>query len=94
LRGDGGELDEGEKVLRVKASPGAIAGAVDEGYGKLADAFRRNVSSGQEVGAAVAVYRDGVKVVDLWGGYRNGTAAAAAGVVVSPVGHSPCGRRG
>jgi len=28
--------------------------------------------SGQEIGAAVAVYRDGVKVVDLWGGYRNG----------------------
>jgi hypothetical protein len=29
--------------------------------------FRRNMVSGQEVGAAVAVYRDGVKVVDLWG---------------------------
>jgi CubicO group peptidase (beta-lactamase class C family) len=28
--------------------------------------------SGKEVGAAVAVYRDGVKVVDLWGGFRNG----------------------
>jgi CubicO group peptidase (beta-lactamase class C family) len=26
-----------------------------------------------EVGAALAVYRDGVKVVDLWGGYRDGT---------------------
>ena len=26
----------------------------------------------RDVGAAVAVYRDGVKVVDLWGGYRNG----------------------
>lgn len=50
-----------------------IGGEVDEGYGKVADAFRRNLSSGREVGAAFAVYRDGRKVVDLWGGYRNGT---------------------
>ena len=32
--------------------------------------------SGQEIGAAVAVYRDGVKVVDLWGGFRNGVTKA------------------
>jgi CubicO group peptidase (beta-lactamase class C family) len=59
-------------VLRVKVSPKLVAGDVDEGYGKLADVCRRNMTSGQEIGAAVAVYRDGVKVVDLWGGYRNG----------------------
>jgi CubicO group peptidase (beta-lactamase class C family) len=53
-----------------------IGGDVDEGYGKVADAFRRNLSSGQEIGAAVAVYRDGRKVVDLWGGYRNGNTKA------------------
>ena len=53
-----------------------IAGDVDEGYGKLADAFRRNLHSGKEIGAALAVYRDGVKVVDLWGGYRNGITKA------------------
>ena len=63
-------------VLRVKASPGLIGGDVDEGYGKVADAFRRNMFSGKEIGAAVAVYRDGVKVVDLWGGYRNGITKA------------------
>ena len=63
-------------VLKVKVSPGSIAGDVDEGYGKLADAFRRNMTSGQEIGAAVAVYRDGAKVVDLWGGYRNGITKA------------------
>ena len=33
------------------------------------------MTSDQEIGAAVAVYRDGVKVVDLWGGYRNSTVA-------------------
>ena len=63
-------------VLRVKVSPELVAGDVDEGYGKLADVFRRNMTSGQEIGAAVAVYRDGVKVVDLWGGYRNGITKA------------------
>jgi len=63
-------------VLKVKVSPGLIAGDVDEGYGKVADVFRRNLTSGQEVGAAVAVYRDGVKVVDLWGGFRNGITKA------------------
>ena len=56
----------------VRVSPDLVGGAVDEGYGKVADAFRRNLRSGKEVGAAVAVYRDGKKVVDLWGGYRNG----------------------
>jgi CubicO group peptidase (beta-lactamase class C family) len=59
-------------VLKVTVSPELIKGSVDEGYGKVADAFRANFTAGREVGAAVAVYRDGAKVVDLWGGYRNG----------------------
>ena len=49
-----------------------ITGDVEDGYGKVADAFRRNFTHRGEVGAACAVYRDGRKVVDLWGGYRNG----------------------
>lgn len=63
-------------VLKVTVSPDLIGGDVDEGYGKVADAFRANFAAGQEVGAAIAVYRDGVKVVDLWGGYRNGVTKA------------------
>lgn len=63
-------------VLKVSVSPDLIGGGVDEGYGKVADVFRRNMVSGHEVGAAVTVYRDGVKVVDLWGGYRNGITKA------------------
>ena len=43
-------------------SPGTIAGDVDDGYGKLADVSAAIMISGQEI----------VKVVDLWGGYRNG----------------------
>ncbi|AKK27432.1 serine hydrolase domain-containing protein [Mycobacterium sp. EPa45] len=63
-------------VLKVAVPPDMMGGDVDEGYGKVADAFRANLASGKEIGAAVAVYRDGVKVVDLWGGYRNGLTKA------------------
>lgn len=38
----------------------------------MADAFRRNFSEREEIGAACTVFRDGRKVVDLWGGYRDG----------------------
>jgi CubicO group peptidase (beta-lactamase class C family) len=59
-------------VMKMKVSPDLIGGDVDEGYGKFADVFRRNMTGGQEIGAACAVYSHGKKVVDLWGGYRNG----------------------
>lgn len=62
----------GDVVLKLAVSPEMIDGDVADGYGKVADAFRANFARRQEVGAALAVYRDGVKVVDLWGGYRNG----------------------
>ena len=48
-----------------------IAGEVDEGYGRVADEFRRNFDRRGDVGAAVAVFRDGRPVVDLWGGIRD-----------------------
>lgn len=48
-----------------------IEGDVEPGYGPVADAFRRNFTERREVGAACAVYRDGRKVVDLWGGQRD-----------------------
>lgn len=63
-------------VVKVKARSGLVDGDVAQGYGKVADAFRRNFDSGSEIGAAMAVYRDGIKVVDLWGGYRNGITKA------------------
>jgi CubicO group peptidase (beta-lactamase class C family) len=61
---------------KIRLATEVVHGDVDEGYGKVADAFRRNLSSGDEIGAAVAVYRDGRKVVDLWGGYRDGITRA------------------
>lgn len=59
-------------VFKVEVPAGMIAGEVDEGYGPVADEFRRNFAERGELGAACVVYRDGVPVVDLWGGYRDG----------------------
>ena len=63
-------------TLKVDVPAQLIHGGVDEGYGPVADAFRRNFADRGEVGAACAVYRDGTKVVDLWGGYRDGVTRA------------------
>jgi CubicO group peptidase (beta-lactamase class C family) len=63
-------------VLKVAVPEEAVKGGVDEGYGPVADAFRRNFAERDEIGAACAVYRDGRKVVDLWGGYRDGVTRA------------------
>ncbi len=59
-------------VFKIDVPRELIAGDVDEGYGPVADAFRRNFDARGEVGAACVVYRDGRPVVDLWGGYRDG----------------------
>lgn len=48
-----------------------IGGDVSDGFGAVADTFRSNFRERGEVGAAVAVYRDGQAVVDLWGGTRD-----------------------
>jgi CubicO group peptidase (beta-lactamase class C family) len=56
----------------VRVAPERIRGVVDEGYGRVADAFRRNFAERGEIGAACTVVRDGRTVVDLWGGYRDG----------------------
>jgi CubicO group peptidase (beta-lactamase class C family) len=61
-------------MLQVDVAPDLVHGDVDEGYGRVADAFRRNFAERGEIGAACAFYRDGRKVVDLWGGYRDGVA--------------------
>lgn len=45
-----------------------IGGDVEPGFGGVADAFARNFEEHREVGAATALYVEGRKVVDLWGG--------------------------
>jgi CubicO group peptidase (beta-lactamase class C family) len=64
-------------VLKVEVPAGdAVRGDTEEGFGPVADAFRRNFAERGEIGAACAVFRDGRKVVDLWGGYRDGVTRA------------------
>ena len=46
-------------TLKVHVPPALVRGDVDEGYGPVADAFRRNFVERGEIGAACAVYRDG-----------------------------------
>ncbi|MCB5167944.1 beta-lactamase family protein [Streptomyces bambusae] len=48
-----------------------VQGSVAAGYEPVRDAFVRNFAERGDRGAAVAVYRDGHKVVDLWGGIRD-----------------------
>ncbi|MEX2623448.1 MAG: serine hydrolase domain-containing protein [Acidimicrobiia bacterium] len=63
-------------VLKVAVPMDLVQGDVDEGYGRVADAFRANFIKRHEIGAACAAYRDGRKIVDLWGGYRDGYSKA------------------
>lgn len=48
-----------------------VNGTVAQGFEPVRDAFVRNFDTLGERGAAVAVYRHGRKVVDLWGGTRD-----------------------
>ncbi|MDQ0812924.1 CubicO group peptidase (beta-lactamase class C family) [Streptomyces sp. B3I7] len=48
-----------------------VRGTVGAGFEAVRDAFARNFEVLGERGAAVAVYRDGRKVVDLWAGVRD-----------------------
>jgi CubicO group peptidase (beta-lactamase class C family) len=48
-----------------------VHGTVAEGFEPVGEAFARNFEALGDRGAAVAVYRDGRKVVDLWGGTKD-----------------------
>jgi CubicO group peptidase (beta-lactamase class C family) len=48
-----------------------IDGYVSPGFEDVREEFRRNFIKRRELGAAVAAYVGGEKVVDLWGGYRD-----------------------
>jgi len=56
----------------MTASAAPTRGHVEEGWGKVADAFRANFEGNPgEVGAACCVYEGGRPVVDLWAGYAD-----------------------
>ncbi|OUD01773.1 serine hydrolase domain-containing protein [Streptomyces swartbergensis] len=48
-----------------------VHGTVAEGFEPVRDAFARNFATLGERGAAVAVHRDGHRVVDLWAGTKD-----------------------
>ena len=56
-----------------------VAGSVEPGWEKVADAFRANFDEGKELGAAVAVYQHGKPVVDLWAGVADRTTGENLG---------------
>ena len=49
-----------------------IHGTLESPFEKVRDVFSANFKNQDEVGAAVCVFHEGKKVVDLWGGYRDG----------------------
>ena len=49
----------------------AVQGQVSSGFEPVREAFEENFTRRHELGGACCVYRDGEKVVDLWGGIRN-----------------------
>ena len=57
----------------VRVVTADVHGDADEGFGAVAEEFRRNFAERKELGAACAVVRDGKLVVDLWGGHRDKT---------------------
>ncbi|HEY9374141.1 serine hydrolase domain-containing protein [Streptomyces sp.] len=54
-----------------------VQGTAAAEFEPVRDAFLRNFEQRGEHGAALAVYRDGVKVVDLWAGARDAAGSSA-----------------
>ncbi len=50
-----------------------IKGKFDEKFAGVAETLSQNFDCGDDIGASVAVFIDGEPVVDIWGGYFDGT---------------------
>jgi CubicO group peptidase (beta-lactamase class C family) len=46
-----------------------IQGEYDHRFSALRDLFQENLDAGEDLGASIAVVRNGVFLVDLWGGW-------------------------
>ena len=71
----------------VVASAPQQGGSVASGFEEVAAEFDRNFLERGEIGAAIAAYWRGEKVVDLWGGRRIPTPAIS-GVEFGTMGSS------
>ncbi|HYU72243.1 MAG TPA: serine hydrolase domain-containing protein, partial [Ktedonobacteraceae bacterium] len=63
-------------MFQTKMGTSLIRGSVASGFEEVERAFTKNFSERGELGAACAVYHQGKKVVDLWGGYRDAKSQA------------------
>ena len=61
----------GKHAFESKSEHIDIHGFVEPGFEAVREAFADNFIKRNELGGACAVYRDGNKVVDLWGGIRD-----------------------
>jgi len=59
-------------MLLATTTQPRVYGFVRPGFEAVRKAFAENFSHRNELGAACCVYHHGDKVVDLWGGLRNG----------------------
>ena len=64
------------RVNRAGKPAARIEGFVAHGFEEVRSEFRRNFAERGDIGAAVAAYWRGRKVVDLWGGWRTPTMDA------------------
>jgi CubicO group peptidase (beta-lactamase class C family) len=48
-----------------------VQGHCDSRFGKVADALAEEITTGEELGASIAVDIDGELVVDIWGGHAD-----------------------
>jgi CubicO group peptidase (beta-lactamase class C family) len=60
-----------QKAVGAPARAAKVGGFVAPGFEEVATEFERNFAARGEIGAAVAAYWRGEKVVDLWGGRRS-----------------------
>jgi CubicO group peptidase (beta-lactamase class C family) len=64
-------MDNREPNANVRIEVSLLQGEVAPGFEEVASEFEKNFAQRGEVGAACAIYHEGRKVVDLWGGYRD-----------------------
>ena len=58
-------------MFKAEVDTSMTHGWVAPGFEEVETEFRKNFAERGEVGAACAIYHQGKKVVDLWGGYRD-----------------------
>ena len=64
------QTESAPRWSRRRASPARVSGYVAPGFEEVRIELERNFAERGEIGAAVAAYWRGEKVVDLWGGRR------------------------